>query len=95
MAVTAAPRLENPHAAGAPSESQQTPGQTGALPANHRLQSNSPSHCTLPLFTNTAIYIVCRDIKCFNLYSDLPIILPMHETTHSLQLAQLDLQVPD
>lgn len=77
------------------SESPQKAAQSVALPANHCLKSYCTSRFALPLFTNIAIYTACRDTKRFNSHSDLSVILPVHETAHSLQLAQLDLQVPD
>lgn len=42
-------------------------------------KSNSASSFALPLFTNLATHIACRDLKRFNLYSDLSIIVPVHE----------------
>lgn len=88
-------KLENPHAAGPLRKSEQKPDQTVALLANHCLRNNSTSNSALPLFTNIAIHSAYRDVKSFDLYRDLSIIFPMHETTHRLKLAQLDLQVPD
>lgn len=91
-AAIALAKLENPCGAGPLRKSQQKPDQTVALLANHCLKSNSTSNSALPLLTNTAIHIAYRDVKCFNLHSDLSIIIPMHETTQRLKLAQLDLQ---
>lgn len=93
--IAAVAKLENPCTAGPLHKLQHKPLQTVALLANHCLKSNSSSSSALPLFTNIAVDIACRDMKRFNFYSDLSIIFPMQETKHSLKLAQLNLQVPD